>query len=55
MNPEQLAIACMNPGTRNIMRVEMSEDSLDVVFKVMGGDSNERRDLLVKEGVLSLG
>jgi len=52
MNPEQLAIACMNPETRSIIRIDSSPECLDEVRRIMGSDTSYRRSLLVKEGVL---
>lgn len=52
MNPEQLAIACMNLETRSLIRVDESPECIEEVRKIMGSDTKYRRELLKKEGVL---
>lgn len=52
MNPEQLAIACMNPETRSIIRIDASPDCIEEVRKIMGSDTSYRRQILQKEGIL---
>lgn len=52
MNPEQLAIACMNPDTRNIIRVDESPECIEEVRKIMGSDTSYRRKILQDEGIL---
>lgn len=52
MNPEQLAIACMNPDTRSIIRVDESPECIEEVRKIMGSDTTYRRKILQDEGIL---
>ena len=52
MNPEQLAIACMNPDTRSIIRVDESPECIEEVRKIMGSDTSYRRKILQDSGVL---
>ena len=52
MNPEQLAIACMNPDTRSIIRVDESPECIEEVRKIMGSDTTYRRKILKDEGIL---
>ena len=52
MNPEQLAIACMNPDTRSIIRVDESPECIEEVRKIMGSDTTYRRKILKDSGVL---
>ena len=52
MNPEQLAIACMNPDTRSIIRVDESPECIEEVRKIMGSDTSYRRKILQDEGIL---
>lgn len=52
MNPEQLAIACMNPDTRSIIRVDESPECIEEVKKIMGSDTTYRRKILQDEGIL---
>ena len=52
MNPDQLAIACMNPDTRRIIQVTATEDCEEMVSKIMGGNSSMRRQILIETGVL---
>jgi DNA gyrase subunit B len=52
MNPEQLAIACMNPDTRSIIRVDESPECIEEVRKIMGSDTSYRRKILQNEGIL---
>lgn len=52
MNPEQLAIACMHPDTRKIVRIDKSSDCAEKVKKIMGSDTSYRRVLLQEAGIL---
>lgn len=52
MNPEQLAIACMNPDTRSIIRIDESPDCINEVRKIMGSDTSYRKKILQDEGIL---
>lgn len=52
MNPEQLSIACMNPDTRSIIRVDESPECIEEVRKIMGSDTTYRRKILQDEGIL---
>ena len=52
MNPEQLAIACMNPDTRSIIRVDESPECIEEVRKIMGSDTTYRRKILQDSGIL---
>ena len=52
MNPEELAVACMNPETRNLLQVKVSEDYETLVQAIMGGDSSVRKEILIETGVL---
>ena len=52
MNPEQLRISCMDPETRNLIRIDMSNTCVDEVKKIMGSDTKYRRTLLERTGVL---
>lgn len=52
MNPEQLSIACMNPDTRSIIRVDESPECIEEVRKIMGSDTSYRRKILQDSGVL---
>lgn len=52
MNPEQLRISCMDPETRNLIRIDMSDTCVDEVKKIMGSDTKYRRTLLERTGVL---
>jgi DNA gyrase/topoisomerase IV subunit B len=52
MPPNELAISCMNKDTRNIVKVEKSDNYKEFISKVAGGDSSYRKKLLIEAGVL---
>lgn len=52
MNPEQLRIACMDPETRQIIRIDKSPECVERVQKIMGSDTSYRKVLLQEEGIL---
>lgn len=52
MNPEQLKISCLDPNTRHIIQITSSTGCFDMVKKIMGGDSSERKRLLVESKIL---
>ena len=52
MNAEQLRISCMDPATRNIIKIDASENCASEVAKIMGSDTRYRRELLIKENIL---
>lgn len=53
MNPDELSMACMDPNTRSIVKVNYTPGCDKVVERIMGGDSSARRELLIRTGVLS--
>lgn len=53
MNPDELSMACMDPNTRSIVKVNYTNNSDKIVEKIMGGDSGARKELLIRTGVLS--
>lgn len=52
MNPEQLKISCLDSNTRHIIQITSSTGCFDMVKKIMGGDSSERKRLLVESKIL---
>ena len=52
MNPEQLKIACMDPTTRQIVRIDKSPECDKRVKEIMGSDTSHRRILLQEAGIL---
>lgn len=52
MNPEQLYSSVMDPTTRTLVNVTLSEDCSEVVANISGGDSSYRREILTEMGVL---
>ena len=54
MEPAWLKMTCMDPETRNLLKIDKSPECEEEVRKVMGGDSSYRRELLIEEGILIL-
>ena len=52
MNPAQLRTSCMDPETRKLLRIDLSPECAEEVKKIMGSDTQYRRKLLEKVGVL---
>jgi DNA gyrase/topoisomerase IV subunit B len=52
MNAPQLAVACMDPATRNLIQLTLSTDCEVRVAQVMGGNSETRKELLRQAGIL---
>ena len=52
MNPEQLRVSCMDPETRRLIRVDKSLECEKEIRQIMGSDTQYRRILLQKTGVL---
>ena len=53
MNPEQLKISCMNPETRQIIRIDRSPECDEKVRRIMGSDTSYRRQMLQEVGILA--
>ena len=45
-NPEQLNELCLNPETRHLMQLQWTDDLPEVINKIMGAESNFRKELL---------
>lgn len=52
MSPEELSLSCMNPESRQLIQIQDSEASHDLVLRMRGDDANERRQLLIEAGIL---
>lgn len=51
MMPEQLKVTSLDTDTRRLIKIQVNETSLSVVEKIMGGDSRNRKSLLIEMGV----
>lgn len=51
MNPSQLKVTSLDTETRRLIKINVNETSLSVVEKIMGGDSRNRKSLLIEMGV----
>ena len=45
-SPEQFSTLCLNPETRKLVKIELDEDGLSTVDKIMGNDVAARKELL---------
>lgn len=45
-SPEQFSTLCLNPDTRKLVKLELDEDGLSTVDKIMGSDISVRKELL---------
>lgn len=52
MNPEQLRISCMDPDTRQIVRIDRTPECSDRIKEIMGRDSDHRKKLLRDSDIL---
>lgn len=51
LNPDELAVTCMNKDTRSLIKVSSTEECARIVEEIMGGDSSKRKELLRDTGV----
>jgi len=51
MMPEQLKVTSLDPDTRRLIQIVVDETSLSTVERIMGGDSSNRKSLLIEMGV----
>ena len=51
MMPEQLRVTSLNPETRRLIQLKVDESTFSIVEKIMGGDSSNRKSLLIEMGV----
>lgn len=45
-SPEQFSTLCLNPETRKLVKLELDDDGLSTVDKIMGNDVASRKELL---------